>query len=141
MKKTINDLVCTPAQALKLKKLGIKQRSVFYFNYLPNMSSDTAKLFINIEFSNSVHNYRTPCLDYIPKKPTVAAAFTLQEILPLMDKIDADKLELPKELKQKYDDIDFLFWSTEIKPELFVDTIIIAIEQKAISVNEINQFL
>jgi len=144
MIKRINDLVCQPEQAYKLKELGVRQRSAFYFSYHVvghTHSPKIGKLFTNIDFSASMEHYSVPCIMDLPNKPLIAAAFTLQDMLPVMDKIDMEKLKLPADIKEKINDIDFLFWSVGIRPEHFASIIILAIEQEVISVDEVNRFL
>lgn len=136
MKTKTENLVCTQVQAIELKKLGIVQYSIFYFGAI----NSTTILFVNNDLRyiplNNCYSKPGPSLVI---NEECASAYTITELTPIIRHLTNKAFELPEQYKEKYKGIDemvLLFNS-----EFITDLVLSALEQKVITVEQINRML
>lgn len=134
MKTKTSDLVCTPEQAIELKKLGVVQYSLFFFGPKEPI------LFANndTDYFQSNSCYSKPSILKLENQ-YCASAFTITELRPVVKHLAVKAFELSVKCKEKYkeiDEMDLLF-----RPEFITDMILSALEQKVITVEQINTML
>ncbi|MDO9186964.1 MAG: hypothetical protein Q7W13_13200 [Bacteroidia bacterium] len=136
MNTKTEDLVCTPEQAIKLKELGVVQCSVFYFG---DVKSEMVLLVNNEEDYTPLNSTYCKPITNLVDNPQCVCAFTIVELVPIVKYLAGKPFEMLGIYKEKYKDIDeadLLFRS-----EFIADMILSALEQKLITVEQINKLL
>lgn len=136
MKTKPTDLVCTPEQAIELKQKGVVQCSIFYFGAIrsePILFVNTDPNYIPLD-----NTWSKPCT-FLIENTECASAFSIIELEPIVQFLAGKPFELTGEIKEKYkgvDEMDLLF-----KSEFISDMVLSALEQKLITIEQINRML
>lgn len=136
MKTKTENLVCTPEQAIQLKKLGVVQYSIFYFGDI----SRTPTQFVNndLRYTPLNERYSKPNAHLIINDEC-ASAFTISELTPVIRHLADKAFELTGKCKEKYkhtEELVLLF-----NCEFIIDLVLEALEHKVITVEQINKML
>lgn len=136
MKTKSEDLVCSAEQAEKMKHLGVKQCSTFFYD-------NKRKLQVNTYRS---HERFAVYPEATETQLGSMAAFTSTELIPVFAVLTVINATGSKEIQEKYAKIISPLSPAEThivmaSPKFYADAILDAIELKTISVEQVNELL
>ncbi|GEM_PF-4007609 len=136
MRTKTEKLVCTYEQASALKDFGIIQCSTFYFD---NTKIDKPTLFVKCDIGYISISNPSPSMTFFEDRECLVSAFAAAELTPIINHLTGKAFEITGKYKEKYKEtgeMDLLF-----KSEFIADVVLSAIEQKLITIEQINSML
>lgn len=133
----VNKIVCSPEQATELKRLGIKQSSIFYYD-CKEIGRSSRLLVCAVQHSNNSNLLYTPFKSKVVwKDDSTVSAYTVTELAPVISYIYANNIHI--QIPQKYDNMneaDAIF-----TPDFIADIILYALNNNLITVEMVNSLM